>query len=250
VGGAKADPTRPFEALSDSLRSQTNVLDAAAQAGVGRLLLLGTSDVYPRDAAEPVSEDALLTGMLEPTDRTAALGQLVGFEHVLAVRRQLGLPWITAVSTDLYGPEDVFDPARSHVVPALMRRYHRARLSGEHVVRNQGTGTPRRDLLYVEDLARACPLLLERYDDPAPINVGAGEDVTIEGLASTVAATVGYDGAVVWDAEEPDGVQGRCLDVARITALGWKPQVSLTEGLSRTYAWFAPRFAAGTVHGS
>jgi GDP-L-fucose synthase len=250
VGGMKANTTRPIDFLSDNLRIQVNVLDAAAQAGVQRLLFLGSSSVYPRDAVQPINEDALLTGTLEPTCRTAAVAKIAGLEQVLAVRRQLGFPWIAAIATNLYGPHDNFHPEQAHVVPALMRRYHRARLSGEPLVRNWGTGTPRRDLLFVDDLARACLLLLERYDGQAPINVGTGHDVTIRELASMMAATVGYEGAVVWDADQPDGVPSRRLDISRITALGWKPRVSLKEGLAHTYAWFSPRFAAGTVRGS
>lgn len=250
MGGIGANLATPLTFLSDNLRIQVNVLDAAAQAGVRRLLLLGPSGVYPRDAAQPVREDALLTGRLEPTDSAGSVARIAGIEHVLAVRRQLGLPWITAIATNTYGPHDDFHPERARVVPALMRRYHRARQSGVEMVRNWGTGTPRRELLFVDDLAAACLLLLERYNDPRPINVGSGEDVTIKELASMVAATVGYEGAVVWDADQPDGAPGRRLDTSRIAALGWKPQVSLREGLARTYAWFSPRFAAGTVRGS
>ncbi|RAG85744.1 GDP-L-fucose synthase [Streptacidiphilus pinicola] len=250
TGGIKAVTTRPLSLLSDNLRIQVNVLDAAAQSGVGRLLFLGSKCVYPQDAAQPIGEEALFTGALEPADSANAVAKIAGIEHVLAVRRQLGLRWITAVPCNLYGPHDNFHPEQARVVPALMRRYHRARLSGQQIVRNWGTGTPRRELLHVDDLARACLLLLERYDDPSPINVGTGEDVTIKELASMVAATVDYRGAVVWDADQPDGSPGGRLDVSRITALGWKPQVSLGEGLARTYAWFSPGFAAGTVRGS
>lgn len=250
VGGIRASATKPLGFLSDNLRIQLNVLDAAAQAGVQRLLFLGSNCAYPRDAAQPIGEEALLTGPLEPSNSADAVAKIAGVEQVLAVRQQLGLRWITAMPASLYGPHDNFHPEQAHVVAALMRRYHRARLSGDHVVRNWGTGTPRRELLFVEDLARACLLLLDQYDDPMPVNVGTGVDVTIEELASMVAATVGYEGAVVWDATEPDGSPGRRLDVSRITALGWKPQVSLREGLARTYAWFSPRFAAGTVRGS
>jgi GDP-L-fucose synthase len=239
VGGIMANSSQPVDFLSENLHIQTNVLDAAVRVGVRKLLFLGSSCIYPKYAAQPISENALLTGPLEPTNEAYAIAKIAGIMHVQAVRRQFGLPWVSAMPTNLYGPEDNFDLATAHVLPAMLRRFHEAKLAGAASVTLWGTGTPRREFLHVDDLARACLLLLERYDDPTPINVGTGCDLTIADLASQVAATVGWQGVIEWDSSRPDGTPRKLLDVTRIRALGWRPEMELADGLTSTYSWFA-----------
>jgi GDP-L-fucose synthase len=238
VGGIKANATRPTEFVSDNLRIQVNVLDAALQHGVRRLLFLGSSCIYPREAAQPIQEEALLTGGLEETNEAYAIAKIAGIMQVRAVRRQHGLPWISAMPTNLYGPGDNFHPEDSHVLPSLIRRFHEAYVEKAPKVVNWGTGSARREFLHVDDLARACLLLLERYDSDSPINVGTGEDLTIRELSEMVASVVGYRGAVDWDLDQPDGTPRKVLDISRITALGWKPEISLYDGMRSTYAWY------------
>jgi len=243
VGGIMANSTNPAEFLSDNLRIQVNVLDAAARVGVHKLLFLGSSCIYPRLAPQPISEDALLTGPLEPTNDAYAIAKISGVLHVQALRREYALPYISAMPTNLYGPGDSFDLHDSHVLPAMIRRFHEAKQSGAQSVTLWGSGTPRRELLHVDDLARACLVLLERYDDPVPINVGVGEDITIRRLAETVASVVGYDGTLDWDMSKPDGAPRKLLDVSRIRELGWEHQVALRDGIAATYAWYSDRAA-------
>ncbi len=238
VGGIMANATQPAEFLSDNLRIQLNVLDAAAAHGVQRLLFLGSSCIYPRLAPQPISESALLTGPLEPTNEAYAIAKIAGVLQVQALRRQHGLSYISAMPTNLYGPDDNFSPAGSHVLPALIRRFDEAKRSGAGTVTLWGTGTPRREFLHVDDLARACLLLLERYDDDAPVNVGTGTDVTIAELATLVARVVGYEGSIGWDPAKPDGTPRKLLDVTRIQELGWAAEIGLERGLESTYAWF------------
>jgi GDP-L-fucose synthase len=238
VGGILANATYPADFLSDNLRIQLNVLDAAREAGVDRLLFLGSSCIYPKLAPQPISEDALLTGPLEPTNDAYATAKIAGVMHVQALRRQYGVRYISAMPTNLYGPGDNFDPETSHVLPALIRRFHEAKVRGISSVPVWGSGAPRREFLHVDDLARACLLLLERYDEPGPINVGTGRDVTISELAVTVAQVVGYEGEVRWDRSKPDGTPRKRLDISRISALGWRPEIGLREGIESTYAWF------------
>jgi GDP-L-fucose synthase len=244
VGGILANAGAPADFLSDNLRIQVNVLDAAARFGVRRLLFLGSSCIYPRQAPQPISEDALLTGPLEPTNDGYAIAKIAGILHVQALRRQHGCSYISAMPTNLYGPGDNFDLATSHVLPALVRRFHEAKESGAPVVTLWGTGTPRREFLHADDLARACVLLLERYDDPAPVNIGVGTDVTIRALAELVARIVGYDGALEWDSSKPDGTPRKLLDSSRIAALGWRPEIGLDEGIRSTYDWYLTRRTA------
>jgi len=246
VGGIKANASRPAEFLSDNLRIQVNVLDAARRQGITRLLFLGSSCIYPKHATQPIREDALLTGPLEPTNDAYAIAKIAGILQVQAVRRQDALPWISAMPTNLYGPGDNFHPENSHVLPSLIRRFHQAREAGETLVRNWGTGTPRREFLHVDDLARACLLLLERYDGDMPVNVGTGTDLTIQEAAALVAEVVDYAGAVAWDTNELDGTPRKLLDTSRIQALGWAPQIKLKEGISQTYAWYLEHLASGT----
>ncbi len=238
VGGIMANATSPADFLSDNLRIQVNIFDAALHAGVERLLFLGSSCIYPKLAPQPISEDSLLTGPLEPTNDAYAIAKIAGVLHVQAMRRQHGLAWISAMPTNLYGPGDNFDLQTSHVLPALIRRFHEAKEAGAPAVTLWGTGTPRREFLHVDDLARACELLLERYDDPAPINVGTGEDVTIAELADLVAKVVGYAGAIEFDASKPDGTPRKLLDVRRVNALGFHPEIGLEDGIRDTYGWY------------
>jgi GDP-L-fucose synthase len=239
VGGIMANSTRPAEFLSDNIRIQVNVLDAAAQYGVGRLIFLGSSCIYPKLAPQPIREDSLLTGYLEPTNEAYAIAKIAGVLQVQALRRQHHLPYISAMPTNLYGPGDNFDLTNSHVMPAMIRRFHEAKLSGASSVTLWGTGTPRREFLHVDDVARACLFLLEHYDQPEPINVGVGEDLTIRDLAETVARIVGYDGDLEWDESKPDGTPRKLLDVTKLTDLGWKAEISLEEGVRSTYDWYA-----------
>ncbi len=236
VGGIVANATYPAEFLSDNLRIQVNVLDAARRTGVTRLLFLGSSCIYPKLAPQPIPESALLTGPLEPTNEAYAIAKIAGVLHVQALRREYGASFVSAMPTNLYGPGDNVDLATSHVLPALIRRMHEAKGAGP--VTLWGTGTPRREFLHVDDLARACVHLLETYDEPEPINVGVGEDIAIRDLAHLVADVVGYEGAIEWDPSKPDGTPRKLLDVSRITALGWKPEIGLRDGITATYEWF------------
>ena len=238
VGGIWANATQPADFLSDNLRIQVNVLDAAAAHGVERLLFLGSSCIYPRLAPQPIRESALLTGPLEPTNDAYAIAKIAGVLQVQALRRQHGLAYISAMPTNLYGPRDNFSTTGSHVLPALMRRFHEARLADASSVTLWGTGTPRREFLHVHDLARACLRLLETYDDPEPINVGTGSDVTIAELARLVADVVGYEGAIEWDPSKPDGTPRKLLDVSRIQELGWSAETTLEQGVAATYRWY------------
>ena len=239
VGGIFANASQPAEFLSDNLRIQVNVLDAAAEAGVERLLFLGSSCIYPKLAPQPIHEDSLLTGPLEPTNEAYAIAKIAGLLHVQSLRREHGRSFISAMPTNLYGPGDNYDLETSHVLAAMIRKFHEAKVAGSETVPLWGTGTPRREFLHVDDLAAACLVLLERYDDAAPINVGVGEDITIADLARLVASVVGYEGAITWDESKPDGTPRKLLDVSRIQALGWKAEIGLREGISRTYREFA-----------
>jgi GDP-L-fucose synthase len=238
VGGILANSTYPVDFLSDNLRIQVNVLDAARHVGVERLLFLGSSCIYPRLAEQPIPEEALLTGHLEPTNDAYAIAKIAGIVHVQAVRRQYGLPWISAMPTNLYGPHDNFSPTGSHVLPALIRRYDEAAASGAGSVTNWGTGSPRREFLHVDDMADACLHLLEHYDGASHVNVGTGVDVTIRELAELVASAVGYRGETEWDATKPDGMPQKLLDVSKLARAGWTSQISLSEGIESTVAWY------------
>jgi GDP-L-fucose synthase len=238
VGGIMANATEPAEFLSDNLRIQVNVLDAAARTGVERLLFLGSSCIYPRLAPQPIREDALLTGPLEQTNDAYAIAKIAGVLHVQALRREHGLRYVSAMPTNLYGPGDNFDLATSHVLPAMVRRFVEAVDNGADVVTLWGTGTPRRELLHVDDLARACLVLLERYDDDMPINVGTGADLSVAELAALVADAAGYTGEIAWDASKPDGTPRKVLDVSRVEALGWKAETRIEDGIRATVDWY------------
>ncbi|NKS33699.1 NAD-dependent epimerase/dehydratase family protein [Rhodococcus hoagii] len=238
VGGILANNTYPVDFLSENLRIQVNVLDAALEFGVKRLLFLGSSCIYPKMAPQPIKEEYLLTGHLEPTNDAYAIAKIAGILHVQAVRRQYGLPWISAMPTNLYGPGDNFSPNGSHVLPALIRRFDEAARRGSDSVTNWGTGSPRREFLHVDDMASACLHLLECYDGPEQVNVGTGEDVTIKEIAQVVAEEVGYEGRVVWDASKPDGTPRKLLDVTTLRHSGWEPRIGLRDGIASTIAWY------------
>lgn len=238
VGGIMANSTYPADFLSENLQIQVNLLDAAVAARVPRLLFLGSSCIYPKYSPQPINESALLTGPLEPTNDAYAIAKIAGILQVQAVRRQYGLPWISAMPTNLYGPGDDFSASGSHLVPALIRRYEEARASGAPHVTNWGTGTPRRDLLHVDDLARACLHLLEHFDGPNPVNVGTGIDHTIKEIADIVAKAVGYSGESRWDPTKPDGTPRKLLDVSFLQEAGWLHKIPLHDGIEATVAWY------------
>lgn len=238
VGGILANNTSPHDFLSENLQIQVNVMDAAVEAGVERLLFLGSSCIYPKFAPQPIPEDALLTGYLEPTNDGYAIAKIAGIMQVQAIRRQHGLPWISAMPTNLYGPGDNFSPGGSHVLPALIRRYDEAVKSGAASVTNWGTGAPRREFLHVDDMASACLYLLEHYDGPEHVNVGTGTDVTIKEVAETIASIVGYTGQTVWDATKPNGTPQKLLDVSKLAHAGWTSKVGLEDGLRMTVEWY------------
>jgi GDP-L-fucose synthase len=244
VGGILANSTYPVDFLSDNLRIQVNVLDAARNAEVERLLFLGSSCIYPKFADQPIREESLLTGALEPTNDAYAIAKIAGILHVQATRRQYGLPWISAMPTNLYGPNDNFSPEASHVLPALIRRYDGAVASGAQSVTNWGSGTPRREFLHSDDMADACLHLLEHYDGPQQVNVGCGTDVTISEIAETIASIVGYTGETVWDAKMPDGAPQKLLDVSTLAGAGWTSKIDLREGLERTVVWYRQNIGA------
>lgn len=236
VGGIGANSTRPVDFLSDNLRIQVNVIDAANSVDVERLVFLGSSCIYPRLAAQPIRESSLLTGPLEPTNDAYAVAKIAGVKHVQAMRRQFGRRWVSAMPTNLYGPGDNYDAETSHVLAAFIRRFDEAVQSGAERVTNWGTGRPRREFLHVDDLAEAILRVLARYDDEEPINIGSGSDLTVRQLAELVAATTGFEGEIEWDRSKPDGTPRKLLDGSKLAALGWVPRVSLERGLAETYA--------------
>jgi GDP-L-fucose synthase len=238
VGGILANNTYPVDFLTDNLQMQVNVLDAALEAGVERVLFLGSSCIYPALAPQPIKEEYLLTGHLESTNDAYAIAKIAGILHIQSVRRQYGLPWISAMPTNLYGPGDNFSPKGSHVLPAIIRRYEEAKISGAATVTNWGTGSPRREFLHVDDMAAASLHLLEHYDGPAQVNVGTGSDVTIKQIAQTVAEVIGYEGETLWDTSKPDGTPQKLLDVSKLADAGWTSQIDLRDGISSTVGWY------------
>lgn len=238
VGGIMANSTYPVDFLSDNLRIQTNVLDAALANDVERVMFLGSSCIYPKFAPQPIREDSLLTSHLEPTNDAYAIAKIAGILHVQSVRRQYGLPWISAMPTNLYGPNDNFSPTGSHVLPALIRRYDEAARTGAASVTNWGTGTPRREFLHADDMADAVLHLLEHYDGPQQVNVGTGTDTTIREIAEAIGRAVGFEGETEWDTTKPDGAPQKLLDVSKLAEAGWTASISLRDGLERTVAWY------------
>jgi GDP-L-fucose synthase len=241
VGGIAANSARPLDFLLDNLVIQTNVLSASARAGVKRLLFLGSSCIYPKFASQPIREDALLTGSLEPTNEWYAVAKIAGIKLVQAYRAQVGLDYISAMPTNLYGPGDNYDLESSHVIPALLRKAVEARDGGAAVMTVWGSGTPRREFMHVDDLADGLVFLLKTYSEAEHINVGIGGDVTIAELAQTVADVVGFDGRLVFDASRPDGTPRKLMDSARLTALGWQPRIGLRQGLADALKAFEAR---------
>ncbi|MFJ2792092.1 GDP-L-fucose synthase family protein [Streptomyces sp. NPDC087290] len=244
VGGIMANTTYPVQFLEDNLRIQLSVVAGAYAAGVERLLFLGSSCIYPRLALQPIPESALLTGPLEPTNEAYALAKIAGIVQTRSYRRQYGASYISAMPTNLYGPGDTFDLETSHVLPALIRRFHEARRDGAPSVTLWGSGNPRREFLHVDDLAAACLLLLERYDGEEPVNIGCGADLTIRELAATVQEVTDFQGSVAWDTSKPDGTPRKLLDVSRLAALGFTPRIPLRDGIAQTYAWWLERRTA------
>jgi GDP-L-fucose synthase len=244
VGGILANAGFPADFLFDNLMIEANLLHAAHEAGVEKLLFLGSSCIYPRAAEQPIREEALLTGPLEPTNEAYAVAKIAGIRLAEAYRRQHGDDFISVMPCNVYGPGDNFDLASAHVVPALIRKAHEAKLSGTPLL-VWGSGTPRREFLFVDDLADACVFLLQHYSAPEHLNVGAGSDVAILELAELIARIVGFTGPIAMDPAKPDGVSGKLLDVSRLAKLGWKARTPLREGIESTYRWFLDRGADG-----
>jgi GDP-L-fucose synthase len=243
VGGILANDSYPAQFLRDNLAIQTNVIDAAHRHGTKKLLFLGSSCIYPRAAAQPMTEDCLLTGPLEPTNEWYAIAKIAGLKMCQAYRRQYGFGAIAAMPTNLYGPGDNFSLENSHVLPALMRKFHEATRRGAAEVEVWGTGKPRREFLHVDDMADACLFLMQSYDDEKWINVGWGRDETIAELAATISRAVGFGGSLRFDASKPDGTPRKLLDTSRLSALGWTPRITLEEGIRSTYQWFLANWA-------
>lgn len=245
VGGILANATYPGQFLYDNLMIQTNIVEAARKVGVAKIMLLGSSCIYPRLAPQPMPESCLLTGPLEETNQWYAIAKIAGVKLVQAYRRQYGMNLIAAMPTNLYGPADDYDVQNSHVAAAMLRRLHQAKIGNAERVVIWGTGTPRREFLHVDDLAEACIFLMRHWDDEEPINVGSGQEVTILELAKLVAETVGWSGQFELDASKPDGTPRKLLDVSRLMAMGWQPAIGLREGLAHAYADFRARWEAG-----
>lgn len=238
VGGIHANSAYPAEFIRDNLAIQTNVIHAAWLSGAKKLCFLGSSCIYPKHAAQPMAEDALLTGALEPTNEWYAIAKIAGIKMCQAYRRQYGFDAISLMPTNLYGPGDNFDLQNSHVLPALIRRFHEAKLRGDSAVTIWGTGKPRREFLHVDDLADAAVFLMQGYSDEQIVNIGVGEDVSIMELASLVARIVGFAGSIDSDPSKPDGTPRKLLDVSRVRKLGWSARIGLEEGIRSTYRWY------------
>ena len=244
VGGIHANNTYPADFIRDNLAIQCNVIDSAYRAGVKKLQFLGSSCIYPKLAPQPIREEYLLTGALEPTNEAYALAKISGLKMVEFYRRQHGFSGISLMPTNLYGPGDNFDLNNSHVLPALMRKFHEAKVGGAPTVTVWGTGTPRREFLHVDDLADACVYLMQTYDSDQFVNVGWGEDISIREVAEMMREVVGYRGELVFDSTKPDGTPRKLLDTTRLKNLGWKPKISLHDGLRSTYEWYLAHVAA------
>ena len=247
VGGIVANRDFPVEFLSENVQVQTNLMDAAHKFDVENLVFLGSSCIYPKFAQQPINEDSLLTGPLEETNEAYAIAKIAGVKLVQAYRKEFGRTWTSAMPTNLYGPGDNFDPQSSHVLPALLRKFHEASLSGAESVTLWGSGSPRREFLHVDDLAKAVLFLLQGYDEATAINVGTGIDLEIRELASLIAQVTNYHGQIQWDTSKPDGTPRKLLDVGRINNLGWTSEITLDEGLKTTYEWFVAALAAGNL---
>ncbi len=244
VGGIAANSQFPVEFLTENLQIEMSILDACHAAQIPRVLFLGSSCIYPRLSPQPIKEEYLLTGELEPTNEAYALSKIAGIKLVQGYRHQYGHHWISAMPTNLYGIGDNFHPETSHVLPAMLRRFHEAKISGSASVTLWGSGSPRREFLHVDDLATACLFLLENYDDEIPLNVGWGHDISIRELAETISSIVGFKGELLWDTTKPDGTPQKLLDTTRINTLGWQPAISLEAGIASTYDWFTSQLSS------
>jgi GDP-L-fucose synthase len=244
VGGILANDTRPAEFLFENLQIQNSVIHAAHDAGVRKLLFLGSSCIYPKHASQPIREDSLLSAPLEPTNEWYAIAKIAGVKMCQAYRKQYGADFISVMPTNLYGPNDNYDPAASHVLPALIRRFHEAKIGRARSVTCWGSGAPFREFLHADDLARACLFLMENYSDEQIINVGSGQELSIRQLAETVARVVGFNGEINWDTSKPDGTPRKLLDSSRLFALGWRPQIDLETGIQSAYEDFLDRYAS------
>ena len=249
VGGIHANNTYKADFLYDNLLMEANVIEGSRRAGVDKLLFLGSSCIYPKHAPQPMAEDVLLTGALEPTNEPYAIAKIAGLKLCDTYRDQHGCNFISAMPTNLYGPGDNYHPENSHVLPALLRRFHEAKASGTAEVVCWGTGSPMREFLHVDDLAAACLHLMDVYDAAGWVNVGTGQDVTIKTLAEMVAATVGYEGTITWDTSKPDGTPRKLLDVSKMTSLGWTATTTLEQGLREVYREFLDALANESVRG-
>ena len=247
VGGIGANNSFPVEFLADNLRIQGNLMKAAHKAGVPNFVFLGSSCIYPRDCAQPIKEEYLMTGPLEETNSAYAVAKIAGIELINSYRKEYGTKWISLMPTNLYGPRDNFDLTASHVLPAFIRRFVEAAESGASTVTLWGTGSPLREFLHVDDLAQAVVIASDKYDSSLHLNIGSGEDLSIKELAHTVARAAGFSGEIHWDASKPDGTPRKVLDVSRIKALGWKPTITLEEGIASTIAWYKEANARGEV---
>ncbi len=243
VGGIKANSDFPVEFLLDNLAVQNNVISAAHEHDVAKLLFLGSSCIYPKFAKQPISEDEFMNGKLEPTNDAYAIAKIAGIKLCQAYNSEYGNDFISAMPTNLYGPGDNFDLNSSHVLPALLRKTHEAKLSGARELVVWGSGKPRREFLHVDDMAAACVFLLQNYDSPEIINVGCGEDVTIRELAELICEIVGFEGELTFDSTKPDGTPRKLLDISKLNSLGWRPTISLPDGIARTYEWFLENYA-------
>lgn len=238
VGGIHANSVYPVEFLTENLQIETNLIDACHAAKIERVLFLGSSCIYPKACPQPIKEEYLLSGPLEPTNEAYALAKISGLKLIEAYRKQYGHKWISAMPTNLYGPGDNFDLESSHVLPAMLRKFHEAKLSEAPSVTLWGSGSPRREFLHADDVAAACLHLLANYDDEVALNIGTGEDISIRDLANLVASVTGFTGTVDWDSTKPDGTPRKQLDVSRISLTGWHASKSLKEGLASTYSWY------------
>lgn len=251
VGGIYANDAFPADFIYDNLAIETNIIHSAHAAGVDRLVFLGSSCIYPKFAPQPIKEEALLSGPLEPTNEWYAVAKIAGIKLCQAYRRQYGRHYISVMPCNLYGPNDSFDLTTSHVLPALMRKFHEAKCDGRREVVVWGTGSPMREFLHVDDLARGVVFCMDRYDDYEHINCGAGSEIAIRDLAETIACAVGFTGSIVFDSSKPDGTPRKLMDSSRIAKLGWRPEVPLKEGIASTYQWYleqlGQRDACGAV---
>ena len=244
VGGIKANSTYPVEFLSENMQIETNLIDACAAADIDKVLFLGSSCIYPKMSAQPIKEEYLLTGELEKTNEAYAIAKIAGLKLIQAYRTQYDRSWISVMPTNMYGPGDNFDLENAHVLPALIRRFHEAKVNRAPSVRLWGSGTPKREFLHADDLASASVFLLENYDGDVALNVGTGSDVSINELAEMIRRVVGYEGQIEWDSTKPDGTPRKLLDISRIKELGWSPKISLQDGLRETYGWYLTNIGA------